>query len=270
MVSFPPCKINLGLHVTSKRADGYHDIATCFYTVPWNDILEIVPAKDFKFSMSGDPVPGAAADNLCMRAYHLLNQEFDLKPVAIHLMKNIPIGAGLGGGSADGAHTLRILNAIFNLGIPHDKLKGYASQLGSDCAFFLENGPMMGAGRGDLLTPVSVSLKGKFLIIVKPEAHVSTARAYAGVTPRTPDHNLRDVLESKPLKEWKSLVKNDFEETLFREFPIIEAIHQKLYAFGAVYASMSGSGSAVYGIFENETDLRKEFESMTYWSGFLD
>lgn len=270
MVSFPPCKINVGLHVTSKRDDGYHDIVTCFYPVPWHDVLEIVPANDFTFSMSGTPVPGAAADNLCMRAYDLLKKEYRLKPVAIHLMKNIPVGAGLGGGSADGAETLRILNTIFDLGISDDELKGYASQLGSDCAFFLENRPMIGTGRGELLTPVSVSLKGKFLIIVKPEAHISTAKAYAGVTPRRPDQDLRQILESRPISEWKPFVKNDFDVSLFKEFPIIEAIHQKLYAFGATYASMSGSGSAVYGIFENETDLKKEFESMTYWSGFLD
>ncbi|MGC1240124.1 MAG: 4-(cytidine 5'-diphospho)-2-C-methyl-D-erythritol kinase [Chryseosolibacter sp.] len=270
MVSFPPCKINLGLHITGKRADGYHDIVTGFYPVPWNDVLEIVPARDFQFAMSGNPVPGAAVDNLCMRAYEMLNKQFRLKPVAMHLMKNIPIGAGLGGGSSDGAYALQMLNQIFNLSIPGNTLKDYALQLGSDCAFFLENRPMMGAGRGEILTPLSLSLSGKFLVIVKPEVQISTAKAYAGITPRTPVHGLRQILENHPVTEWRSLVKNDFEEVLFKEFPIIEAIHQKLYAFGATYASMSGSGSAVYGIFDKETDLQKEFPSMTYWSGVLD
>lgn len=270
MVSFPPSKINLGLQITGKRTDGYHDIVTCFYPVPWHDVLEIVPAKDFAFSASGNPVPGAAADNLCVRAYELLKKEYRLKPVTIHLLKTIPTGAGLGGGSSDGAHTLRILNQLFTLSISDEKLKQYAGLLGSDCPFFLENTPMLGTGRGEILSPVAVSLKGRFLIIVKPEVHVSTAEAYAGVTPHPPSSDLRSVLEDHALSEWKSLLKNDFERPLFEQFPIIEALQQKFYAFGAIYASMSGSGSSVYGIFDEAIDLKKEFESVTYWSGYLD
>lgn len=270
MVSFPPCKINLGLNITAKRADGYHDIVTCFYPVPWQDALEIVPAKDFLFSISGKPVPGASADNLCVRAYELLKKEYNLKPVAIHLQKNIPIGAGLGGGSSDGAYALKALAQIFELSLAPAELKAYALLLGSDCPFFLVNKPMIGTGRGDVLTDIALTLKGKYLVIVKPEVQISTAKAYAGITPRKPATDLRQILENRPLTEWRTLLKNDFEEVLFSQFPLIEALHQKLYAFGATYASMSGSGSAVYGVFENEVDLKKEFDSVTYWSGQLD
>lgn len=270
MVSFPPCKINLGLQIIRKRADGYHDLSTCFYPVPWYDVLEVVPAKEFSFSVYGGAIPGEAAGNLCVRAYELLNREFKLKPVAIHLLKCLPIGAGLGGGSSDGAFALMSLNEIFDLRLSVEQLKTYASQLGSDCAFFLENRPMIGTGRGEVLTPVGLSLKGKFLVIVKPEVSISTAEAFAGVTPNPAAPDLRAILESQPITKWKDLLKNDFEETIFRRFPIIAASHRKLYELGALFASMSGSGSAVFGIFGNETDLRREFEGSTYWSGYLD
>lgn len=270
MVSFPHCKINLGLNITAKRPDGYHELVTCFYPVPWQDVLEIVPGNNFVFSMSGDPVPGAAGENLCVRAYELLRKEYRLPPVAIHLLKVIPVGAGLGGGSSDGAWTLRILNQLFQLALTRQQLANYAAQLGSDCAFFLNDGPMIGRGRGEILSPASVSLKGRFLVLLKPEVHISTADAYSEIQPRIPSTDLRQVLETRPFTEWTGVLKNDFEDVLFKKFPIIEALHQKLYALGAGYASMSGSGSAVYGIFENEVDLKKEFESVAYWAGFID
>lgn len=270
MVSFPPCKINLGLQVTGKRPDGYHNIETCFYPVPWTDVLEIVPAKDFSFSVSGDPVPGSSVDNLCVRGYELLKREFHLKPVAIHLHKCIPIGAGLGGGSADGAYTLKTVNDIFNLSLTPERLKSFAARLGSDCPFFIENKPAIGSGRGEQLSEIDLSLKGMYLIIVKPEAQISTAAAYAGVTPHLPSANLREIVGRYPPEKWRGLLKNDFEDHLFKQFPIIEALQQKLYALGATYASMSGSGSAVFGIFDHTTDLKKEFETFTYWSGYLD
>ena len=271
MVSFPPCKINLGLNVVSKRPDGYHEIITCFYPVPWTDVLEIVPARDFSFAASGMPIPGAAADNLCVRAYELLKKDFRIKPVAIHLHKLVPIGAGLGGGSADGAHTLKILNDLFQLSIPLAKLQEYAAMLGSDCVFFTGDDPMLGTGRGEILTSIDVSLKGKFLVIVKPEVHISTAEAFSGITPRSPATDLRINLETRPVSEWKELIRNDFEENIFTRFPVIDALHKKLYALGAEYASMSGSGSAVFGIFGGQVDLKKEFESdVIYWSAVLD
>ena len=270
MVSFPPCKINLGLNVIRKRPDGYHEIATCFYPVPWTDALEIVPSKNFTFSTSGDPVPGANADNLCVRAYELLRKDFALRPVNIHLLKKIPIGAGLGGGSADGAFVLNILNDLFALALGKEKLLEYAAMLGSDCPFFIEAKPAIGTGRGEILSPTNLSLKGKYLIIVKPEVSISTAQAFSETVPREPGLDVRTIIEKHPIQEWKHTLKNDFEESTFRRFPVIEAMHTKLYAFGATYASMSGSGSAVFGIFEKEVDLRKEFESLTYWAAYLD
>ena len=270
MVSFPPCKINLGLHILAKRPDGFHNISTCFYPVPWCDVLDIVAAKDFSFSLSGDLVPGAAADNLCVRAYNILKEDHKLEPVALHLLKIIPIGAGLGGGSSDAAYTLRSLNQLFDLSLSPEKMKEYAARLGSDCAFFIGNKPMIGTGRGEILSEVALSLKGKYLAIVKPEVHISTAQAFSTVKPRNPPTDLRQILEKHALLEWKELLKNDFEDDLFGKSPILSALRQKLYALGAGYASMSGSGSAVFGIFEKAVDLRKEFESLTYWSGFLD
>jgi 4-diphosphocytidyl-2-C-methyl-D-erythritol kinase len=270
MVSFPPCKINLGLHVLSKRADGYHDIETCFYPVPWTDILEIVPAKTFSFEVSGLRVPGPSADNLCVRAYELLRRKFDLPAVAIHLHKCLPMGAGLGGGSSNAAYVLKTINTIFDLGISSEELKGFAAKIGSDCSFFIDNQPCIGTGRGEILSEVSFSLKGKFLIIVKPDAEISTAVAYAGVTPSVPAQSVREIVEKHPVEDWKSLLTNDFEKHLFIQFPIVEALHQKLYANGAVFARMTGSGSAVFGLFNQAIDLRKEFETFTYWSGHLD
>ena len=270
MVSFPPCKINLGLNVVRKRPDGFHDISTCFYPVAWTDVLEVVPAKDFSFSSSGIAVPGASADNLCVRAYELLRKDFQLKPVSIHLMKSIPIGAGLGGGSSDGAYALRVLNDIFGLSLSADRLREYAAKLGSDCAFFIDPKPAVGQGRGELLSPLDISLKGKFLIIVKPEVTISTAEAFAGITPNDPLIHPGTVLARHPVAEWKELLINDFETPIFKRFPVISALKQKLYAFGASYASMSGSGSAVFGIFDSQTDLKKEFESVLYWSGTLE
>jgi 4-diphosphocytidyl-2-C-methyl-D-erythritol kinase len=270
MVSFPPCKINLGLHILGKRPDGFHNISTCFYPVPWYDVLDIVAAKDFSFSLSGDPVPGDAMDNLCVRAYAILKEDYNLKPVAMHLLKIIPIGAGLGGGSSDAAHTLRSLNQLFDLSLSLEKMKEYAARLGSDCAFFIGDKAMMGTGRGEILSEVVLSLKGKYLVIVKPEEHISTAKAFVNVKPRDPAIDLREILEKHAMREWKELLKNDFEDVLSGRFPILSALKQKLYALGAGYACMSGSGSAVFGIFEKAVDLKKEFESLTYWSGFLD
>lgn len=270
MVLFPPCKINLGLNVIRKRPDGYHEIATCFYPVQWCDALEIAPAKDFTFSTSGNPVPGAAADNLCVRAYALLKEDFSIQPVSIHLMKIIPTSAGLGGGSADGAFTLRLLNEVLKLGLDDERLRHYAGRLGSDCAFFIDCKPAIGTGRGEVLSPVALSLKGKFIVIVKPEVNISTAEAFSEIIPRVPPVNVETIIANHSIHEWKAMLHNDFEPSVFKRFPIVEAVHAKLYAFGAVYASLSGSGSAVYGIFENEVDLKNEFADLAYWSGYLD
>lgn len=269
MISFPPCKINLGLNVVSKRSDGYHNIETCFYPVPWTDVLEIIIADSFSFTASGSSIPGDANTNLCIKAYDLLKREFNLAPVSIHLHKVIPTGAGLGGGSSDGAHTLRILNQLFKLDLSNEKLKAYALQLGSDCPFFIDDQPMLGTGRGEVLTNLSVNLAGKFLVLVKPDVHVSTADAYSGVKPMASSQSVKGILEQKTIVEWKDLLKNDFEESVFNKYPLIKGIKEKLYQHGAVYASMSGSGSTVFGIFEKPVDLETQFPEAIYWSKLL-
>lgn len=265
MISFPPCKINLGLHIVSKRPDGYHELETCFYPVSWTDILEILPAENTSFISSGHPIPGNPQDNLCLKAYHLLATAYNLSPVRIHLHKVIPMGAGLGGGSSDGAHTLRLLNTLFELNLSPETLMVYAAKLGSDCAFFTQDQPMLGRGRGEILTPIDVNLKGKYIAMVKPDIHVSTAEAYAHITPSLPRCILTDVLQ-QPINQWKDLLENDFEASVFRRYPSIEKIKQDLYAHGAVYASMSGSGATVFGIFDNPVDTAP-FAAHMVWTG---
>jgi 4-diphosphocytidyl-2-C-methyl-D-erythritol kinase len=269
MVSFPPCKINLGLNVVSKRSDGYHDIETCFYPIPWTDALEIIPATETRFTTSGTIIPGKTDDNLCLKAYELLQHDFPLPPVQIHLHKVIPTGAGLGGGSSDAAHTLRLLNTQFKLSLNTEQLKHYALQLGSDCPFFIEDRAMLGAGRGELLKPTTVNLAGRFIVLVKPDVHVSTTEAYAGVTLSNNSGSLKNILEQTPIDQWKDTLKNDFEASVFKKYPRIQELKQTLYEHGAVYASMSGSGSAVFGIFDKPVALHEQFAAVTYWSSVL-
>lgn len=268
MVSFPHCKINLGLHVVAKRTDGFHDIETCFYPVPRTDMLEVIRSSEFSAHYSGIAVPGRAEDNLCIRAYQLLKKDFDLSPVKIHLHKIIPMGAGLGGGSADAAFTLRALNLLFDLNLGAERLRNYAAQLGSDCAFFLEDKPKIGTGRGEILSRVLLDLAGWFLVLIKPDVHVSTAEAYAGIAPAKPEISTQDTLQL-PVKQWKDKLVNDFEKTIFKKHPQIQSVKEKLYSRGATYASMSGSGASVFGLFEKPVDLKAEFPAMDYWSGEL-
>lgn len=268
MVSFPFCKINLGLTILSKRADGYHNLDTCFYPVPWTDVLEIVLSEKFTFSTSGNIIPGKTEDNLCVKAYHLLKENFNLGPVSMHLHKIIPSGAGLGGGSSDAAHTLQLLNTIFSLNLSRSKLMEYAAILGSDCAFFIQDKPMIGTGRGEVLRPIDFSLK-KFLVIVKPDIHVSTRDAFSGITPRDADTSVGEVILNQPVSQWKNLLINDFEGTLFSKYPLLASVKHGMYELGAVYASMTGSGSAIFGIFESEIDVAGDFSQMVHWSGFI-
>jgi 4-diphosphocytidyl-2-C-methyl-D-erythritol kinase len=267
MVSFPPCKINLGLHIIRKRPDGYHDLETCFYPVPWTDILEIIPADSLAFTSSGLAIPGREDDNLCLKAYRLLQRDFNLKPVKIHLHKIIPMGAGLGGGSADGAHTVRLLNNQFQLNLSAEKMMAYTAQLGSDCSFFIQDKPLLGTGRGEVLQPLALSLKGKYMVIAKPDVHVSTAEAYAGVTPALPALPLHEAI-TQPLHAWKNVVHNDFETSVFQKYPVIASLKETLYRQGAVYASMSGSGAAVFGIFDKEVPVTLP-DGYASWRGIL-
>lgn len=266
MISFPPCKINLGLNIIEKRSDGFHNLETCFYPIPFTDIVEILPSKEVTFVPTGASIPGSTVDNLCLQAYQLLKKDFDLLPVEIHLHKVIPTGAGLGGGSSDAAHTLRLLNTIFSLNLSAQQLQHYAQQLGSDCAFFIEDKPMLGTGRGEILSPVKLTLKGKFLVLVKPSVHVSTAEAYKGIKPYRSSQSIKSIIETIPMQEWKNFLKNDFEESIFKSYPVIREHKENLYAQGAVYAAMSGSGSSVFGIFDNPVVYKG---SDFVWSGLL-
>lgn len=268
MVTFPFCKINLGLQIISKRPDNYHNIVTCFYPVPWTDVLEVVPSRSLAFTQTGLAIPGKPEDNFCLKAYNFLKEEFKLRPVKIHLHKVLPAGSGLGGGSSDAAHMLTILNAVFKLGLSEEALKKTAARIGSDCSFFLHDTPAIGRERGDVLEPVSLNLKGHYLVVIAPGVHVSTAEAYAGVTPQGQVTDLLQVLK-EPVSSWQSSLKNDFEPSVFKKFPALKGMKEKMYSMGALYASMSGSGSSIYGIFDKEVSYEKHFKEVLGWSGWL-
>ena len=246
MLLYPNAKINLGLNVVRKRSDGYHDIETLFYPVPQLcDILEIVHTDTFRMQVYGASIVG---ENLCEKAWQLLHVRFGIPPVAIYLYKKIPMGAGLGGGSADAAFTLAGLNELFSIGLPKEELAGLAAQLGSDCAFFIYNRPMLARGRGEILAPLDFSLGDHPLRIFPQDVFVSTREAYAGITPRQPAQPIEAIVR-RPVAEWRGRLVNDFEETVFARHPSLAAARDALYADGALYAAMSGSGSALFGIY---------------------
>lgn len=248
MIIFPNAKINLGLHVLRKRNDGYHDIHTCMYPIPLKEGLEMIPAKSFGFTHSGIPIPGTSDHNLIVKAYQLLLADFPkLTPVAAHLHKSIPIGAGLGGGSADAAFALKLLNTLFSLNLKPKQLEDYASQLGSDCPFFIQNKPQMAEGRGEKLETLDLDLAGNWLFLVHPGIHIGTKEAYHGIQPKEREMGLKAILNDQ--SSWKSNLVNDFEKGIFNSYPEIADIKSKLYEAGAWYAAMSGSGSAVFGLF---------------------
>lgn len=254
MMVFPNAKINLGLNILKKRKDGYHDIETIFYPVAIQDALTIESADELLLEVEGSEIPGNPIDNICLKAFRLLQADYNLDPVKIILKKNIPIGAGLGGGSADGAFALQALSLYFNLNISDDKLETYASQLGSDCAFFIRNKPIYAQGRGDVFSDVSVDLSNYYKVLVMPPVFVSTAEAYANVVPKYPTKSLKEIIQ-QPIETWKSELVNDFEHSVFQKYPLIQNIKNELYNAGALYASMSGSGASVFGIFDTEPDL---------------
>lgn len=272
MLCFPNAKINLGLNIIERRSDNFHNIATVFYPIPLSDILEIIHSENnlnkVELKITGMQISGDSERNLCVKAYYLLDKEFDLPPITIYLHKLVPMGAGFGGGSSNGAFTLTLLNQLFELGLADDQLVGYAEQLGSDCAFFIHNKPAFGTGKGNVLTDIQVDLSGKYLVLVKPDIFISTAEAYTGVKPVKLKHSIPELLKH-PITDWKQLVINDFEESIFLRHPEIKIIKNDLYKRGALYASMTGSGSAVFGIFDDEVKLKTLFQRMFYWGGWL-
>lgn len=271
MICFPNAKINLGLHVISRRPDGYHNLETIFYPLDLRDALEIIPgsssgSNEHRFFQTGNAIEGTPDENLVMKALRLISAEKKIPPIDIHLLKKIPTGAGLGGGSADAAFMLRLLNDTFSLGYTHDQLRHLAAQLGADCPFFIDNTPSFATGTGDVLEPVQINLDPYFLLLVKPDIAVSTKEAYGMITPRQPEVSLKEIIK-KPVHEWKDWMKNDFEVPVFKKYPEIWAIKQQMTELGAIYAAMSGSGSAVFGIFEKEPSWRTVFSRHFVWVG---
>ena len=257
MVLFPNCKINLGLNITEKRVDGYHNIETVFYPIKLKDILEVVQKTDstinelmpIYFSSSGILIPGDIANNLCIKAFHLLKKDFpNIPPIQMHLHKIIPMGAGLGGGSADGAFTLMLLNEKYQLNFSQKQLIDYAAELGSDCPFFIINQPCYATSRGEMLTPILLDLSAYKFVLVHPNIHVNTKWAFEQLAPLNPTISINKIID-QPIETWKEQLVNDFEAPIAKQYPIIEEIKNTLYQNGAIYASMTGSGSTVFGIF---------------------
>ncbi|WP_340114478.1 4-(cytidine 5'-diphospho)-2-C-methyl-D-erythritol kinase [Maribellus mangrovi] len=250
MIAFPNAKINIGLNVVAKRPDGYHNLETVFYPVKLSDALELVEADKTELSVSGIKVDGDPENNLIFKAYSLLKQDFQLPELRFHLHKTIPFGAGLGGGSADAAFTLKMLNHRYELNLTDEQLISYAARLGADCPFFIRNRATFAHGIGDQFEPVELDLSEYSIVIVKPGFSVSTVEAYRNIVPMKPDFNLRG-LANLPVEEWQENIKNNFEKSVFPIYPQIQELKNKLYELGAVYAAMSGSGSAVFGIFRH-------------------
>lgn len=270
MISFPPAKINIGLNITSKRSDGYHNIESIFFPVPLCDVLEVLPGdgSGLDLEVRGIPLPEDGAENLCQKAYRLMDEEYNLPSYKAALLKNIPSGAGLGGGSSDGSAMINMLSQLADLKLSPEQKQKYAAQLGSDCPFFLDAKGTFVSGRGEELEPIPIDLTGYHICLIYPNIHIPTAKAYSLVNPKPSAFNLRYLAEL-PVEKWKDHAYNDFEPGIFRLHPQIEAIKHQLYKMGALYASMTGSGSTVYGLFEEKPELGGFFKDYFRWIGEL-
>lgn len=266
MVVFPNCKINLGLNILHKRADGFHNLETVFYPIMIKDGLEVIKSSVnshqslVDFTTTGLSINGDEQNNLCIKAYHLLKKDFpDLPTIQMHLHKAIPIGAGLGGGSADGAFALKLLNEKFKLQLSLDQLKNYALQLGSDCPFFIINKPCFATSRGEVLEEINLDLSAFNFVMVNPNIHINTGWAFNNITPALPKKSIKEIIQ-QPINTWKNELLNDFEKPVFEQYPEIKNIKETLYEQGALYASMSGTGSTVFGIFEKQVSIKNNFQ----------
>ncbi|WP_343535286.1 4-(cytidine 5'-diphospho)-2-C-methyl-D-erythritol kinase [Pedobacter sp.] len=254
MLTFANAKINLGLFLTEKRTDGYHNLQTVFYPIKIHDVVELVDADETSMLIKGIDIPGNTNDNICLKAFKTLQQDFSLPNQQIVLLKNIPVGAGLGGGSADAAFLIKLANQKFELDLTDEQMESYARPLGADCAFFIKNKPTYAFAKGDEFEELSVDLSKYYLVLVKPPVHVSTAQAYSNINVKWPSTSLKDLIHL-PLQDWQAHILNDFEPSVFAKYPQIDEIKTKLYQAGAKFALMSGSGSSVFAIFENEVKL---------------
>ncbi len=275
MICFPNIKINLGLHVINRRTDGFHNIETVFYPVKFTDILEVIEAnaqpEQIVFTASGLPVEGKIEDNLIVKAYNLLHTSIGLPKVKVHLHKIIPMGAGLGGGSSDAAYMITLLNQKFGLQLTVEQMESYAAQLGSDCAFFIQNTPTYAFGKGHELEPVQIDLSGYYLVLFQTGLHSSTATAYQNVRRRETfdsSNSLKEKLRV-PVAQWKGIIENDFEYTVFRALPFLAELKSALYDSGALYASMSGSGSSMYALYEKKPQLPEKLRPYVCFEGLL-
>jgi len=270
MILFAPAKINIGLLITERRPDGFHNLQSVMYPVDLCDMIEIRPSEKAKqgiqFSQSGIPVGEGTGDNLCEKAYEIMARKVRLPPVDLHLHKQIPVGAGLGGGSSNATATLRGLNQLSDDPLTREEMHELALSIGSDCPFFLHQEAMMMEGRGEVLTPASVNLDGFYLVVLYPGLYISTADAYAGVIPEIPAVHLGRIV-TKPVEEWQGGVINDFEKGIFRNYPELEILKKELLDAGALYASLSGSGSSLFGIFTGSPDLPDNLSRYVVWRG---
>ncbi len=263
MITFPNIKINIGLDILERRPDGYHNINSVFYPVNYTDILEILPSKKFELINEGITIDCPVEKNLCYKAWKLLNEKHDIGPVKIILYKNVAFGTGLGSGSSDATSTLLMLNKMFKLNLSEDILIEYAASIGADCAFFVKNKPVLASDIGTQFADVQLDLSGFYLLLCIPKVLVNTANAYKNCKPHIPEKKLSDLIQL-PIEEWKNNIKNDFESSIFLEYPILNEIKQELYDKGAIYAQMSGSGSAVYGLFKRK-NMKFENCSKSIW-----
>jgi len=269
MLCFPNAKINIGLNIVSKRSDGYHNLETIFYPVPLTDILEfVVTEKSTNICVSGTDLNIPPEKNICIKAYQLLKEDYKLPNLEIYLHKIIPSGAGLGGGSADASFLLKSINQYFKLNIPEKKLIKYASKLGADCAFFLKNKAIFASGTGNVFENIKLDLKGYYIVIIKPDFSISTPEAFKNIIPKYPEISLKELIQF-PVSEWKDKIINDFETGLFKTYPLLANLKQKLYDEGALYASMSGSGSTLYGIFKEKPLIKDKFSNVFFWQSKL-
>ncbi len=265
MILFPPAKINLGLNVFGKRSDGYHEIETCMYPIQWTDVLEVLPRDQFEFVQTGIPVDCSPENNLCVKAFRLMQKHFSVPNVFIHLRKNIPMGAGLGGGSSDAAYVLRGINELFSLEVGKEELNILAAELGSDCPFFINDKAQIATGRGEVMMDIKLDLSDFFVKVVHPSLHVGTKEAYEGVRFSEQEIRLSGLLR-QPIESWKHTLENSFESSVLTKNTLIADLKDKMYADGAIFAAMSGSGSSVFGIF---SELPNQLKNETSWVGVL-
>lgn len=273
MIGFPNAKINIGLRILEKREDGYHNIESVFYPVGWCDALEVTKQEGdgkMRLHLAGISLPGKRiTDNLCTKLYKSLEKKHKLPSLDVWLLKAVPIGAGLGGGSSDAAHFMKMLNELCALNISVEEMKQHVAALGSDCLFFIDNTPVFASGRGEVTEAIDLDLSRYYISIIYPEILISTPFAYSLVKPNGKVESLKELVSVKNINDWKHTVVNDFEAPIIEKFPAIGDIKAELYKQGAVYAAMSGSGSAVYGIFDKKVEMRHVFPKYKIWAGDL-